>query len=120
MQNLQCRNINKESVLDLHILIKILCCRPQDLVINYLAHMPSGGSMGPIDLSPTADENSYQSISNAPLPTPLNKSTEGLKLFQDVINRLDCVDKKDKLVENLIKFAKTDTKYKRCKIFWRE
>lgn len=66
--------------------------------------------MGPIDLSPTANEDSYQSISNAPLPTPLNKSTEGLKLFKDVINRLDSVEKKDDLVKSLIKFAKTDTK----------
>lgn len=66
--------------------------------------------MGPVDLSPSSDEDVFQSISNAPLPTPLNKSTEGLKLFKNILNRLDSVAEKNNLVESLIQFAKTDTR----------
>jgi len=93
-----------------YFVMNFIIFRPDDLLIKYLAHLPSGGSMGPIDLSPTNNEGLSQSISNAPLPTPLGKCKEGLKLFDDIINRLDDTSQKDKLVKSLNNFAKTDTK----------
>ncbi|XP_059489991.1 transport and Golgi organization protein 2 [Neocloeon triangulifer] len=82
---------------------------PNDVLINYLAHLPSGGSMGPIDLLQTDEVT--ESISNSPLPTPMNKCKEGLKLFKEVIGKLDSTECKRELIEQLISFAKTDTKF---------